>query len=217
MRAWNRADSGRRGWPAKLGPIKVDGGTLTVRAVRLRDARAWSRLRIENQNQLMPWEPTGVGVWSARHNPAAWPGLHSVLRAEAKAGNMLPMAIELNGEYCGQLTVGNIQRGALRNAWIGYWVDSAVTGRGVATGALALGVDHCFGNVGLHRLEATVQPDNGASLSVLHKVGFRDEGLLKRYMDVNSAWRDHILLALTVEEMTSSATEALVRAGRASY
>lgn len=130
---------------------------------------------------------------------------------------MLPMAIELNGEYCGQLTVGNIQRGALRNAWIGYWVDSAVTGRGVATGALALGVDHCFGNVGLHRLEATVQPDNGASLSVLHKVGFRDEGLLKRYMDVNSAWRDHILLALTVEEMTSSATEALVRAGRASY
>lgn len=217
MRAWSRGDAGRRGWPAKLGPITVAGGTLTVRPVRLRDARAWSRLRIENQNNLLPWEPTGVGMWSARHNPAAWPGLHSVLRAEAKAGNMLPMVIELNGEYCGQLTVGNIQRGALRNAWIGYWVDVAVTGRGVATGALALGVDHCFSTVGLHRLEATVQPDNGASLSVLHKVGFRDEGLLKRYMDVNSAWRDHILLALTVEEMTGTAVDALVRAGRASY
>ncbi len=217
MRAWSRGDAGRRGWPAKLGPIKVAGGTLTVRPVRLRDARAWSRLRIGNQNQLLPWEPTGVGMWSARHNPAAWPGLYSVLRTEAKSGNMLPMVIELNGEYCGQLTIGNIQRGALRNAWIGYWVDAAVTGRGVATGALALGVDHCFGTVGLHRLEATVQPDNGASLSVLHKLGFREEGLLKRYMDVNNAWRDHILLALTIEEVAGTAVATLVRAGRASY
>lgn len=198
-----------------MGPIGVAGGAVTVRPVRLRDARAWSRLRIENQNSLMPWEPTGTGLWSARHNPAAWPGLHSVLRAEARAGNMLPMVIELNGEYCGQLTVGNIQRGALRNAWIGYWVDEAVSGRGVATGALALGVDHCFSTAGLHRLEATVQPDNGASLSVLHKVGFRDEGLLERYMDVNGSWRDHILLALTVEELPGGAVETLVRHGRA--
>lgn len=215
MRAWSRGDTGRRGWPAKLGPISVAGGVVTVRPVRLRDARVWSRLRIENQNSLMPWEPTGVGLWSARHNPAAWPGLHSVLRAEAKAGNMLPFVIELDGEYCGQLTVGNIQRGALRNAWIGYWVDAAVTGRGVATGALALGVDHCFGPGGLHRLEATVQPANAASLSVLHKVGFRDEGLLKRYMDVNSAWRDHLLLALTTEDLTSSAVDTLIRSGHA--
>ena len=197
MRAWSRGDTGRRGWPAKLGPISVAGGAVTVRPVRLRDARVWSRLRIENQNSLLPWEPTGVGLWSARHNPAAWPGLHSVLRAEAKAGNMLPFVIELDGEYCGQLTVGNIQRGALRNAWIGYWVDAAVAGRGVATGALALGVDHCFGP------------------AVLHKVGFRDEGLLKRYMDVNSAWRDHLLLALTTEDLTSSAVDTLIRSGHA--
>ena len=52
---------------------------------------------------------------------------------------MLPYAIEVNGVFCGQLTIGNVTHGALRSAWIGYWVSSAVTGRGVATAALALG------------------------------------------------------------------------------
>ena len=91
---------------------------------------------------------------------------------------MLPFAIELDGEFCGQLTIGNVTHGALRSAWIGYWVASSATGKGVATGALALGLDHCFGPVGLHRVEATVRPENAASRRVLAKVGFREEGLL---------------------------------------
>ncbi|NED64765.1 GNAT family N-acetyltransferase, partial [Streptomyces sp. SID10244] len=77
------------------------------------------------------------------------------------------------GRYVGQLTVGNIQRGAVRSAWIGYWVDAQHFGQGIATAAVALGVDHCFGPVGLHRLDATVQPANVASQAVLTKVGFR--------------------------------------------
>lgn len=72
---------------------------------------------------------------------------------------------------------------------------------GVATAALALGLDHCFGPVTLHRVEATVRPENGASRAVLSKVGFREEGLLKRYLDVDGAWRDHLLVAMTVEEV----------------
>ena len=52
-------------------------------------------------------------------------------------------------------------------------------------------VDHCFGRVGLHRLEATVRPENLASLRVLAKLGFREEGLFRRYLDVDGAWRDH--------------------------
>ncbi len=73
---------------------------------------------------------------------------------------MLPYVIELDGQFCGQLTIGNVTHGgALRSAWIGYWVSSAVTGAGVATGALALGLDHCYGPVGLHRVEATVRPE----------------------------------------------------------
>jgi ribosomal-protein-alanine N-acetyltransferase len=128
---------------------------------------------------------------------------------------MLPYVIEVDGKFCGQLTIGNVTHGALRSAWIGYWVASEVTGGGVATGALALGVDHCFGAVLLHRVEATVRPENAASRKVLSKVGFREEGLLKRYLDVDGGWRDHLLVAITSEEIEGSAAAQLVRRGLA--
>ena len=200
-----------------MGPLVARGGAVTLRPVRLRDAKVWSDLRIRNQNSLLPWEPTGVGSWAERHQPASWPPLFAVLKSEAKRGNILPFVIELDGRYVGQLTVGNIQRGAVRTAWIGYWIDQAHFGQGVATAAVALGVDHCFGPVGLHRLDATVQPANAASQAVLTKIGFRREGLLERYMDVNKRWRDHILFALTAEELAGTAAERLVRSGRASF
>lgn len=69
----------------------------------------------------------------------------------------------------------------------------------------------------LHRVEATVRPENSASRAVLAKAGFREEGLLKRYLDVDGAWRDHLLVGLTIEEVNGSVTSALVRAGRASW
>ncbi len=127
------------------------------------------------------------------------------------------MVIELDGRFCGQLTIGNIVRGALRSAWIGYWVSESDGGRGIATAALALGVDHGFGPVGLHRIEATVRPENLASRAVLRRVGFREEGLLERYLDVDGEWRDHLLVAMTVDEFASTAADRLVHAGRATW
>jgi len=94
-------------------------------------------------------------------------------------------------------------------------VAGEFTGGGVATGALALGVDHCFGAVMLHRVEATVRPENAPSRKVLSKVGFREEGLLKRYLDVDGGWRDHLLVAITSEEIEGSAAAQLVRRGLA--
>ena len=183
----------------------------------MRDAAQWSKTRLGDREFLEPWEPTTDVDWTRRQTISAWPSVCSGLRAEARKGRMLPFAIELDGQFCGQLTVGNVTHGALRSAWIGYWVASGATGRGVATGALALGLDHCFGPVMLHRVEATVRPENAASRRVLAKVGFREEGLLQRYLDVDGAWRDHLLVAITVEEVRGSVASALVRAGRAHW
>ncbi|RVW06319.1 GNAT family N-acetyltransferase [Rhodococcus spongiicola] len=205
------------GWPARVGPLRVRAGRVTLRPIRLRDAAVWSRLRIENREDLEPWEPTGQASWADRHHVTAWPGLCSSLRAEARRGRMLPMVIDVDGSFRGQITVGNIVRGALFSAWIGYWVDKSVSGHGVATAALALGLDHCFGPMGLHRVEATVRPENLASRAVLQHVGFREEGLLRRYLDVDGQWRDHLLVAMTVEEVPGSVSDRLVRAGRASW
>jgi len=195
----------------------VAGGTVQLRPVRMRDAAQWSKTRLADRAHLEPWEPTTDVDWLRRQTMSSWPSVCSGLRAEARKGRMLPFAIELDGEFCGQLTVGNVTHGALRSAWIGYWVASAAAGRGVATGALALGLDHCFGPVRLHRVEATVRPENAASRRVLAKVGFREEGLLQRYLDVDGGWRDHLLVAITVEEVGGSVASALVRAGHARW
>ncbi len=79
---------------------------------------------------------------------------------------------------------------------------------------MALGLAHCFGPVGLHRVEATVRPENLASQAVLRNVGFREEGLLRRYLDVDGAWRDHLLVAMTAEELSGRVVDRLAREGR---
>jgi ribosomal-protein-alanine N-acetyltransferase len=200
-----------------MGPIRVAGGMVRLRPVRMRDAGHWSRIRLADRQFLEPWEPSLDAEWTRRQSVSAWPSVCSGLKAEARKGRMLPFALEVDEEFSGQLTIGNVTHGALRSAWIGYWVSSTVMGRGVATGALALGLDHCFSAVGLHRVEATVRPENAASRRVLAKVGFREEGLLQRYLDVDGGWRDHLLVAITVEELQGSVTSRLVHAGQAHW
>ena len=202
-----RSSAFHPGWPGPIGPLRVQAGVVRLRPVRLRDAAVWSRIRLADQAHLEPWEPVSGVDWHVRHGVSSWPAICSGLRSEARRGRMLPYVIELDGEFAGQLTIGNVTHGALRSAWIG----------GVATGALALGLDHCFTGVQLHRVEATVRPENAASRAVLARVGFREEGLLRRYLEVDGAWRDHLLVAVTLEELKHSASQALVSAGRASW
>ncbi len=216
MNLWS-SRSQHPGWPLPVGPLRVPAGLVRLRPVRLRDAAQWSGARLADRSHLEPWEPSAEHSWEVRHSVSSWPSVCSGLRAEARKGRMLPYMIELDGQFAGQLTIGNVTHGALRSAWIGYWVASGSIGGGVATAALALGLDHCFGPVMLHRVEATVRPENVASRAVLAKAGFREEGLLKRYLDVDGAWCDHLLVAITVEELNGSVASALVRAGRASW
>jgi ribosomal-protein-alanine N-acetyltransferase len=190
---------------------------IRLRPARLRDGKTWSRLRLAERSNLEPWEPSAELDWDERHAFSLWPAVYAGLRGEARRGRMLPYVIEVDGQFRGQLTIGNVSHGALRSAWIGYWVSREVTGAGVATGALALGLDHCFGPVGLHRVEATVRPENHASRRVLSKAGMREEGLLRRYLYVDGAWRDHLLMAVTVEEIDGSVTAGLVRRGLARW
>ena len=201
------------GWPLEAGPLRVRAGVVTLRPVRRRDGREWSALRLAERDYLEPWEPTVDGEWRTNNAAHAWPGLHTQLKRYARVGASLPAAIELDGRYAGQLTVGGIVRGALHSGWIGYWVGRRFVGGGVATAALALGLDHALGPGALHRVDATVRPENTASRVVLERCGFREEGLLRRYLHVDGAWRDHLLVARTREEHGRGAVASLVDAG----
>lgn len=127
----------------------------------------------------------------------------------------MPFALTVDGVFAGQVTIGNIVRSSLQSGWIGYWIASASSGGGAVTAAVALAVDHAFSVGGLHRLEATVRPDNAASLRVLSKLDFRREGLLERYLLVEDSWHDHEYFAITSEETHSGLVRRLIDAGRA--
>lgn len=209
--------SGRHpGWPARPGMLTVRAGTVALRPVRLRDGAAWSAIRTRDERHLAPWEPTMPGGWVRRNAQVEWPGRWVQLRSAARRGLALPFAVTLDGRFVGHVMVGNVLREPLLSAYVGYWVDSTVTGGGVITAAVALAVDHCFDVVGLHRLEATVRPENAASIRVLEKLGFRQEGLFRRYLEIEGAWRDHFCYAMTADEQPASGRAGrLVAEGRA--
>lgn len=190
-------------------------GTVELRGPRLFDGSSWSRLRIRDRAYLEQWEPTAQEGWDERNATLSWPAQWSSLRGMARRGSTLPFMILVNGEVAGQITIGNIVRGSLQSAWIGYWVAADRAGGGVATAAVALLTDHAFRDAGLHRLEATVRPENGASIRVLTKSGYREEGLFKRYLDVAGQWRDHLCFALTSEEVPDGLVRRLVARGEA--
>jgi ribosomal-protein-alanine N-acetyltransferase len=122
------------------------------------------------------------------------------LLREARAGRAMPFVMTVRGELVGQLTVGGITWGSLRSAHIGYWVDQAVAGRGITPTSVALASDHLFA-IGLHRVEINIRPENTASLRVVEKLGFRDEGLRPRLLHIDGDWRDHRSFALTTDEV----------------
>jgi len=186
----------RPGWPAYLvrGPVELH-------PPRRRDAEEWSRVRVANEGWLAPWEPTAPGPWAARHTPGTYRAMRRAVLRRAAAGASLPFVVRVEGRLAGQVTIDNVVRGALRSGNLGYWIDRSVAGRGLATLAVALVCDHAFGPARLHRLQADVRPENARSRRLVERLGFRHEGLLRRYLDIDGDWRDHDTFALLAEDV----------------
>ena len=139
--------------------------------------------------------------WPERHTPPAYRAMRRAIERRARAGTSIPFAIRVEGRLAGQVTVDNIVRGAMRSGHLGYWIDRSVAGRGMASLAVALACDHAFGAAGLHRLQADIRPENHRSQQLVQRLGFRQEGVLRRYLDIDGDWRDHLSFALLAEDL----------------
>lgn len=198
----------------RTGRVEVDAGVVRLRPLARSDRESWRDIRLRDEAILRPVEPTLATSWAAAHSRAEFRRILRGARRSLRDGAAMIGVIELDGHFAGQLTLTGFRPFPLLTCIVGYWVDSARTGGGVATAALALGVDHAAA-VGMHRVEATVRPDNVASRRVLAHCGFREEGLMAGAMHMDGAWRDHILAARLVGEDHVSAVDDLVAAGRA--
>jgi len=172
-------------------------GALTLRPIRVRDARALDSELMANRSWLRKWEATNP------YAPMSFDTRSSIrsLLTHSRSGHGLPFILEYEGQLAGQLNVSSITWGSLSSATIGYWVGERFAGKSITPTAVALATDYCFYQLGLHRMEICIRPENAASLRVVEKLGFRYEGLRRRYIHINGDWRDHFCFGLVSEEL----------------
>jgi [ribosomal protein S5]-alanine N-acetyltransferase len=99
----------------------------------------------------------------------------------------------------GFLNISEIIRGRLQSAFLGYGGVAGHEGQGYMREALELVLREAFTTLGLHRLEANIQPGNGASIALAKSCGFEREGFSARYLKIGGRWRDHERWAIRAE------------------
>jgi ribosomal-protein-alanine N-acetyltransferase len=182
-------------------------GEISLRIIKARDAKTVERLVLSNRAWLKPWEATNP------HGPTSFDFKSQIrgLLRQLENDEGLPFLILYKGEIVGQLNVANILHGSVSSCVIGYWIIPEVAGKGVTPTAVALAMDYVFKVVGLHRVEIDIRPENEASVRVVEKLGLRHEGLKKNYIHINNAWRDHLVFALTADEVADGVLNRWLR------
>ena len=121
------------------------------------------------------------------------------LRASRHAGFLL--RLRDGGDVVGIVNVSDMILGNFRSAHLSYYAFAGHEGRGLMAEGVRWIVPYAFGHLGLHRLEANVQPGNEPSRRLVQACGFRLEGFSPHYLTVDGAWRDHERWAITAEDL----------------
>ncbi|MDH6188251.1 ribosomal-protein-alanine N-acetyltransferase [Streptomyces sp. CZ24] len=120
-------------------------------------------------------------------------------RLEQPAHEGFVICLRSTDEIVGGVNINNIVHGSFQNGCLGYTAYRSTAGHGYMTEGLRLVIQYAFDKLGLHRLEANIQPDNTSSLNLVKRLGFRREGYSAAFQFINGAWRDHERWAITTE------------------
>jgi ribosomal-protein-alanine N-acetyltransferase len=127
--------------------------------------------------------------------PSAYAAYVRRLRRRTHSGYLV---FTREGELAGVINISEIVRGAFCSGYLGYYAFAPHQRKGYMSAGLRLVIERAFSRLGLHRLEANVQPGNQPSRRLVERVGFRLEGYSERYLKIAGRWRDHERWALTV-------------------
>ena len=176
------------------GPI-VHGNVVKLRLPQMSDYTAWAELRSLSREFLTPWEPSWtlneLTRLSYRRRVR-----HYVREARDDTGYAFFMFHRADKQLLGGLTISNVRRGVTQSGTLGYWVGEPYTRLGYMSEGIKTVLPFVFDTLRLHRLEAACLPHNAASIKLLGKTGFRQEGLARSYLRINGVWQDHMLYAM---------------------
>lgn len=141
------------------------------------------------------WHAPYVALFTDAEGFEGWLG-----RASEPVNRAFVARTVRGGELVAVFNVTQIVMGNFCSAYLGYHGYPDTAGRGLVGEALDLVLAEAFEGIGLHRLEANIQPGNARSVALVRRAGFRQEGFSPRYLMIDGAWRDHERWAITAED-----------------
>lgn len=157
---------------------------VLLRPVEPSDAATFSASQWRSREQLAPWEPRRAPEWYDPDFQAA--RFQDLLSRQ----NTVPWVLIAGDRLIGTATLSNIVAGSWRSGDLGYWIDVAEVGRGLASAAVAAVCAIADSELLLHRIAASTRTENAASQRVLTKNGFEQYGFARNYLHINGAWGD---------------------------
>jgi ribosomal-protein-alanine N-acetyltransferase len=181
-------------YPASHAVTLVRGDGIYLRPPEMRDSEAWAELRAQSRAFLTPWEPTWPSDDLTR---AAFRRRVRRNHQEIANDEAYPFLIFRDDDVlAGGLTLGQLKRGVVQAATLGYWIGAPHARHGLMSAAVRAVTGYAFATLRLHRIEASCLPHNEASMKLLEWMGFTREGYARAYLRIDGVWQDHVLYGL---------------------
>lgn len=171
---------------------RTSRGNVILRHPKWADYEDWVELRRSNKEHLSPWEP----LWDENHltRPSYRARLSRFKKmVSGETGYPFHVFRETDSKIVGACNITHIERGISQSAKLGYWVGEQYSRQGYARASVRAACRFCFDELGLHRIEAAVRPDNTPSILLLEAQGFAREGIARDYLKINAQWHDHVI------------------------
>ena len=178
-----------------LSKKKLTGERVFLRPPKRRDALKWQKLRMSSKSFLVPWEPSWDASSCSRRAYLRYFKNSNYLANMDRAYSFLIFKSD-DKALLGGINIGNVRRGVSQSASLGYWIGEKHSRNGYMKEALKLLIPSLFIDLRLNRIEAATLEENIASKNLLKKIGFKKEGVLRKYLKINGTWRDHIIYGL---------------------
>ena len=172
-------------------PEPPEGHRVALRVLERSDREEFLALARDSRELHRPWT-----------YPPERPDQFEELYARSRRDDTLCLLACLRdgGDIAGVLILSQIVRGAFQSAYLGYYAHQRHAGQGLMREAMLQTVEHAFGPLALHRIEANIQPANHASVALARAAGFQLEGFSPRYLLIGGQWRDHERYAITADD-----------------
>jgi [ribosomal protein S5]-alanine N-acetyltransferase len=181
-------------WLVSNDSVSLQGARVELRTPSTKDYAQWRDVRLASRFFLEPWEPRWDEADYTRSAFRDRLRQYQSLTDQDQAYSFF-IYVKDGDHFCGAVTLSNVRRGIAQMATLGYWIGVDFAGQGLMTDAVMTLLAHAFSDLALHRVEAACLPHNSASVGLLRKCSFTEEGFAASYLKIAGRWEDHLLFA----------------------